>query len=153
MTHRVLRTVIGGLVVVLISASCQQAATGTKSTSETDKTAGNIVREFTIKSSDFVVGEVHGTGIAAISYPMSELTATVVENGLIHAYAATPSAPDGWLALPLTVSVRTVVFSVTYAFSEGMFEVGVTANVPAQALRAGLPSLNGWLVRVVIDTQ
>ena len=67
-------------------------------------------------------------------------------------YGAIPSAPDAWTALPLTVGVRTVVLTVTYGYSKGVFEVGVTANVPAQALRAALPSLNGWLVRVVIDT-
>ena len=143
MTHRVLKAVFGGIVVAFALSGCQEAVTDT---------AQNIVREFTVRSSDFVVSELHGTGIAVIGYAMPELTADVVENGLIHAYIAVPAAPDEWTALPFTAAVRTVVLTVAYSYSRGLFDVAVTANVPAQALRAALPSLDGWLVKVVIDT-
>ena len=147
--------VVAALAAVLALAACQQQAPGAKPADTTTpaEPPQNIVRQFTLRAPDFQVGEIAGIGIAAVTYSMPELTAAVVRSGLVHAYISVPAAPNAWTALPFNLGVRGIVLTITYGFVEGSFEVALAVDAaPAHALRAALPGLDGWVVRVVVDT-
>ena len=112
----------------------------------------NIARTFVVRSSAFRVGELtEGSGSAAITYQIPELTPDVVATGTVGVYIADPTAPNEWTLIPWTLSVGEVVLTIWCAYAPGGLTFWVSSNAPASALAAALPAFDGFLLRVVMN--
>ena len=161
MTHRVLRTALVGLVVVSIFllGACEQGP-GSRGPAGPQGPPGPAgppgageltARTFTVRASGFTLTELSpGSGSAAISFRIPELTASVVSKGSVVAYVAAPSAPNEWVALPWSIAIRAEVVTVWYAYAPGGVTLWVSANVPATVLSRALPVFDGYRFRVAI---
>lgn len=148
-----LKTVLGGLVIALALAACQQ---GPGSSSESKQSPPESkVHVFTIRARDFSISPISTfTTIATADYSVSSITADDVDHGLVTADVQVVSGA-GWLALPHVVHIGLTTYSVsttlTYSYSEGGMRISVQGDVTAAEMSGAiLPVFDGYRIRVLV---
>lgn len=152
MTHRVLRTALRGLVIVLALGACQQGPGGSANHTHDvpdhthDPTAIVLTKYITVRTSHFQ----SAGSLAKAFYTIPEITAEVMSRGFVEAYYDIGSGGEVWVPLPDSLQFPDlVVATVGYLYRQGQFELTISSPA-ASAIIAAARALDGHRVKLLI---
>lgn len=97
---------------------------------------------FALTASDFVLEE----GIETYSRSVPQITAEIIQGGIVLAYMDFGTNGEGWWSLPLGISVNGGSGDIITFYAEGRF--GIQAMTASGELLSS--ALDGYLIRLVI---
>lgn len=88
----------------------------------------------------------NGNSVQQSVRSMPEITQALVSGGAVLAYTDLGSNLDTWVALPFTIASGSIVSTLTYAYSAGLFQSLILKNTTANVASV----YAGFQVRVVL---
>lgn len=145
-----LRKALKGTVLMLVTAlvACSQAATPNMSnTAKEPNVSVRIVGPYTLRSSDFARTSANLYG-ASIS--VSELTKSVVDNGLVRAELDIANSKE-YAPFPFGIDVANGNWELMAYVTEGTVGFALSAY-PSSVMEAALTTIDGFRWRLVLVT-